>query len=180
MLNFSEILCKNIVFRKIMTSDIEDIRLVRQRGESEGSLSKTSADIGVFSKWLDTEFLNPRTLYLAILDTDRNFIGTIRLIDLNGETFEWGSWALKSGLGSLISLNSAYAVYKVALELCGFNSAEFVVKSHNKNVINFHLQSGAKIVNYDTDSTFFRFDSESIHIFLDRFENKFGSLFLFK
>lgn len=180
MLNFSEILCKNIVFRKILISDIEDIRLVRLRGENEGSLSKTSADIDVFSKWLNTELLNPRTLYMAILDNDRNFIGTVRLIDLNGDVFEWGSWALKNGLGPLISLNSAYALYKVALELCGFNSAEFVVKSHNRNIINLHVKSGAKIFKVDTDSTYFRIDSESIHKFLNRFEDKFGSLVLVK
>jgi hypothetical protein len=40
MLNFEEISCKFIKLRKILNSDIDDIKDVRRKGESEGFLTK--------------------------------------------------------------------------------------------------------------------------------------------
>ena len=176
MLNFNKITCKNIMLRKILISDIDNIRLVRKKGEDIGVLSKTSKDKNVFSKWLNMDLKNSKSLYLAILDLDHNFIGTVRLIDLDSGVFEWGSWALKGGENHLISLNCAYAVYKIANEMCNFAEAEIKVKQHNKNVIRFHLNSGAKILQIEDDLIHFRIDKPSILLFLQKLEPKFGSL----
>ena len=156
MINFSKIICKNIILRKILISDIDDIKSVRKKGENEGVLSKTSIDKNVFAKWLNMDLKNPKSLYLAILDLDHNFIGTVRLIDLDSGVFEWGSWALKGGEDPLIGLNCAYSVYKIANEMCNFAESEFKVKQHNKNVIRFHLNSGAKILQIEDDLIHFR------------------------
>ena len=176
MINFNEIFCKNIILRKILVSDIENIRATRKKGEIEGVLSKTSTDKNVFANWLVADLNNPKSLYLAILDLNHNFIGTVRLIDLDSGIFEWGSWALKSDQDPLISLNSAYAVYKIANEMCNFTESDFKVKKHNKNVIRFHLNSGARILQISDDQIHFRIDKLSILLFLQKFESRFGSL----
>ena len=176
MINFNEISCKNIILRKILVSDIENIKAVRKKGENEGVLSKTSADKNVFAKWLSADLNNPKSLYLAILDLDHNFIGTVRLIDLDSGIFEWGSWALLGGEDPLIGLNCAYAVYKIAIEMCQFTESHFEVKKHNKYVIRFHLNSGAKIMQIEDDLISFRIDNSSIILFLQKYEARFGSL----
>ena len=178
MIDFSEISCKKIVIRKIMISDVENIRNVRFDAERKGWLSKTPSDPEVFKKWLNSEAINPTSLYLAILDSERNFIGTVRIISLNESLFEWGSWAMKKEVGPLFSLTSVYAVYKIALDLCNFKRSVFKVSTHNSGVIKFHLKCGATIVKLDSDSTYFNFEEDSIRQFLIRFESKFAPLFV--
>ena len=176
MLNFEEISCKYIKLRKILNSDIDDIKDVRRKGENEGFLTKTPDDLQVFSSWLDDESNNPTTLYLAILDDQKKFIGTVRIIAIDKNVFEWGSWALKSNLGVIISLNSIYAVYKIAIEVFKFNSCEFKVKSHNKSVLNLHIKSGASIIEVKEDLIYFKIERKMILNFLKKYENKFGNL----
>ena len=74
MLNSEEISCKFIKLRKILNSDIDDIKDVRRKGESEGFLTKTPDDLQVFSQWLEDESNDPTTLYLAILDDQKNLL----------------------------------------------------------------------------------------------------------
>ena len=178
MISFTEILCKDIILRKVLISDVENIRNVRSKSEREGVLSKTSSDPMVFRKWLNSELINPNSLYLALLDLKKDFVGTVRIVSLGKDLFEWGSWALKREVGPLLSLNSAYAVYKIAFELLHLKEAEFKVVTHNQNVVNFHLKSGATLLKEDSGLIYFKFDEESIKKFLIRFESKFGSLFV--
>ena len=176
MFEFKEISCKYISFRKIIHSDVVDIKNIRKKGETEGFLSKTPDNIDVFSQWIDNESLNPTTLYLAILDKKKNFIGTVRFINIEKNLFEWGSWVLKENLGPIISLNSIYVVYKMAIDLFNYESCEFKVKSHNKSVIKLHLKTGATIIGVKGDLTYFRIENQIIKSFLKKYESRFGDL----
>jgi hypothetical protein len=100
----------------------------------------------------------------------------VRIIAIDKNVFEWGSWALKSNLGVIISLNSIYTVYKLAIEVFKFNSCEFKVKSHNKSVLNLHIKSGASIMEVKEDLIYFKIERKMIISFLKKYESKFGNL----
>jgi hypothetical protein len=74
MLNSEEISCKFIKLRKILNSDIVDIKDVPLKGENECFLTKTPDNLQVFSQWLEDESNNPTTLYLAMLDYQKNLL----------------------------------------------------------------------------------------------------------
>jgi hypothetical protein len=69
-----------------------------------------------------------------------------------GTSFCWGSWILKAGSPSAVSIESALMVYEYALSL-GFDAAHFDVRRGNESVWQFHERFGAVRV-AETDLSF--------------------------
>lgn len=70
-------------------------------------------------------------------------IGTVRLHDLQGDSFCWGSWMLKSTRTSLAAMESAFMVYAYAVDHLGLTAVRFDVRKGHERVWQFQERFGA-------------------------------------
>lgn len=95
--------------------------------------------------------------------------GTVRMYDfrtINGlRSFCWGSWIIAPPPVIGLASYSALAVCELGFEHLGFDHAHFDVRRDNKNVVAFHLRSGAKIVDEDEQDYFFHFSRRAYEDF---------------
>lgn len=103
--------------------------------------------------------------YYFIIVSKNQDRGTVRMYDfqtINGlQSFCWGSWIIAPPPVVGLASYSALAIYQLGFEHLGFEHAHFDVRRANKNVVAFHLRSGAQIVREDDQDFFFHFTRKS-------------------
>lgn len=87
-------------------------------------------------------------------------LGTVRIYDIQGDSFCWGSWVIKPGAPKTAAIESAVLVYELAFYHLGFSRTHFDVRVENKRVVAFHQRFGAKIVRSTDRDHFFEYTKE--------------------
>lgn len=136
------IIGNNLVFRDATTNDAEFIVELRTDARKSAHISKTSNNIKLQEEWLEKYTNDCEQVYFVIQKINGERIGTVRLYDVQGDSFCWGSWILKEGVPSNFAIESALLVYHFALSL-GFKNAHFNVRKGNESVWKFHERFGA-------------------------------------
>lgn len=137
-----KVIGKNVVFRNAVTADAEFILQLRTDPVKGKYLSATTADLDMQVAWLEKYASDNSQIYFIIEDRNGERFGTIRLYDVRGDSFCWGSWILRDGRPSGFAMESALLVYQVALSL-GFKNSHFDVRKENTSVWQFHERFGA-------------------------------------
>lgn len=88
-------------------------------------------------------------------------VGFVRVysIDRTKGVFSWGSWVIREGTPSFVSLVSVRLVYDFAFETLGLTRAEFDVRIRNRNVLLFHFQMGAIEIRRTAEDVFFEYSA---------------------
>lgn len=163
------ILGKNLIFRNATMEDAAFIFELRTHKKKSTHISKTSQDIKHQEIWLQKYDDDCKQVYFIILNKDGESVGTVRLYDIQGDSFCWGSWILKEGTPSVYAIESAMLVYYFALSL-GFKKAHFDVRKGNESVWKFHERFGAqKTAETDIDY-FYSISYESILQSLEKYK----------
>ncbi|MCJ2016189.1 GNAT family N-acetyltransferase [Methylobacterium sp. E-065] len=107
--------------------------------------------------------------YYFIIVSDDQDRGTVRMYDfriIDGQrSFCWGSWIIAPPPVVGLASYSAMAIYELGFEHLGFEHAHFDVRRENESVVNFHLRSGAKIVDTGEQDYFFHFSRDAYDAF---------------
>lgn len=107
--------------------------------------------------------------YYFIIVSDKQDRGTVRMYDFRVinrlRSFCWGSWIIAPPPVVGLASYSALAVYELGFEHLGFEHAHFDVRRENESVINFHLRSGASIVDENEQDYFFYFSRDAYEAF---------------
>jgi RimJ/RimL family protein N-acetyltransferase len=107
--------------------------------------------------------------YYFIIVSDGQDRGTVRMYDFRIiaglKSFCWGSWIIAPPPVVGLAGYSALAIYELGFEHLGFEHCHFDVRRENESVINFHLRSGAKIVDEGEHDYFFHFSREAYDVF---------------
>ena len=168
--NYNVTSCKDIILTLANIDDAEFILSLRKNEQLNNYVSKTSASLKDQQYWLEnykkresirTEF------YFIIRDLEMKPLGTVRVYDLQGGSFCWGSWIVSPDAPRKTAIESALAVYEFAFYTLGFKQAHFDVRNENKKVIKFHNQMGSKETHKNDLDTFFVYTKEA-------YENKKG------
>lgn len=133
---------KSLIFRNASESDAEFILSLRTDSAKSRYLSATSADTDAQKLWLQSYARSDDQAYFIIQIADR-LIGTVRLYDVQGDSFCWGSWILAVDAPGTAAIESALMVYSYAVDHLGFQSAHFDVRKGNESVWKFHERFGA-------------------------------------
>lgn len=134
---------KNLVFRQADPTDAEFILSLRTDPEKSKYLSKVSGALEDQVRWLIDCAGDASQVYFIIETLDGRRLGTVRLYDVLGDSFCWGSWILSGERPSGAAVESACMVYRYALAL-GFTRSRFDVRKGNESVWKFHERFGAK------------------------------------
>lgn len=93
--------------------------------------------------------------YFIIERHDGMPCGTVRIYDITGESFTWGSWILDGNKPSKAALESALLIYDIGFERIGCDYAVFDVRSDNTHTLAFHRRFGAKETDVDELNVYF-------------------------
>lgn len=89
-------------------------------------------------------------------DTDQP-CGTVRLYDIEGDRFTWGSWILDQAKPPKAALESAVLVYDVGFTELGRDLAVFDVRRDNAHTLAFHRRFGAQETGSDDVNIYFTY-----------------------
>jgi len=174
--SITPIIGKNIIFREIELTDAEFVLFLRMDEKKGLYLNKTSSDIEVQREYISRYKKQEKQEYYFIIENKLSHpIGTVRIYDIRGDSFCWGSWLLSKDAPLSAGIESALLVYEFAFYELGFFRAHFDVRLGNKKVIEFHKRMGAVIIKENNQDVFFNYqktDYEKVRPHYERFLKK--------
>lgn len=158
---------KNIQLRLVEESDAEFIISLRTDDNYNKYLSTIDGDIESQRKWIKKykESENKKEQFYFIIERiDGTPCGTVRIYDLENNSFCWGSWILNQDKTKYSAIESALLVYRYGFGELGFKNSHFEVIKGNEKVVQFHLKMGARIISEDSDNYYFRITENDVKI----------------
>ena len=158
----------NLVLRLIQPADAGYVYGLRINPTYNSHLSEIRGTADDQRRWIDdykareAEVLE---LYYIIERRDGTPCGTVRLYDIQPDSFTWGSWSLDHNKPPKAALESAWLIYRAAFGVLGLSEARFDVRRENSNTLTFHRRFGATETHRTEQDIFFvyprsRFDAD--------------------
>ena len=142
---------KTLIFRDTTVEDAELILNLRTDGKKGRFLSATSDSLEAQQAWLHAYGISTGQAYFMI-EREGQAIYMVRLYDVLGKSFCWGSWIIADGQPAHVAIESALIVFAYALDYLGFEQAHFDARKANEKVWRFHECLGVKrAVDSDSD-----------------------------
>jgi RimJ/RimL family protein N-acetyltransferase len=148
---------RSIDLRPAEADDAEFVLKLRLDPALNTHLSATTPALEPQREWIRRARLDPAQYYFIIEDKQGQPVGTVRIYDLQPDSFCWGSWILQPGAPRKAAIESALLVYEFAFYRLGFARCHFDVRKQNTRVVDFHQRFGAKIVGETADDHLFHF-----------------------
>jgi RimJ/RimL family protein N-acetyltransferase len=161
----------DVVFRNADKDDAAFILGLRVDPVKGKYLSKTSGDLSDQIAWLEKYEKDDSQIYFIIEDKKGERFGTIRLYDVQGDSFCWGSWILKEGRPNGFAIESALMVYHFALRL-GFTRSHFDVRKGNESVWKFHERFGAQRIEETEEDYLYSISKDAIQESLEKYKKR--------
>lgn len=152
---------KSIFFREVAIDDAEFIIGLRTDLEKSKHLSVTSDDIYKQRNFISGYLNGQVDYYFIISDWNKKSLGTIRIYDIQEDSFCWGSWILSKDAPSNAAIESALLIYDFAFFSLHYPKSHFDVRKENQRVVEFHKRFGASIVSEDDLNFYFQYDRDA-------------------
>lgn len=142
-----ELKSRNIRLRLVQPEDADFIVSLRSDPTKNAHLSPSSPDGAAQRTWL-VEYKSREAAgseyYFVIEDIETGAsCGVVRIYNINGSTFTWGSWIVADGARKTTAIESALLVYVLAFDHLGMALCEFDVRLGNAKALAFHDRFGA-------------------------------------
>ena len=164
---------KNINLRTVEEKDAEFILDLRQNENKNKYLSKTSVTIESQIDWIKIykeKEKNKKEFYFVIESKSQDKLGLVRIYDLKGHSFCWGSWIIKEDTPKTTAIESALQIYEFGFYKLGFIKSYFDVRKENHRVIVFHKRFGAEIIEESEIDVFFNYDIKDYEVIRDKYK----------
>ncbi|RFQ01327.1 N-acetyltransferase [Pseudomonas putida] len=161
-----------ISMRLIEENDAEFVVGLRTDNNLNRFLSAVGDDIEAQKKWIRSYKIDEAhnsQFYFIIERNDGVRCGTVRIYDIQDDSFSWGSWILNDKKTRYAAIESAFLVYKFGFENLGFSKCHFEVMKGNDRVMSFHEKMGAKQVSEDETFVYYNISKESVEMAKDSF-----------
>jgi hypothetical protein len=152
-------IAKHIRFRLVDICDAEFILSLRIDPKKNRFISAVENDLEAQRLWLadyKQREKNNEEYYFIIESLDEEKLGTIRIYDLQDDSFCWGSWILKQDAPAYAAIESALSIYEIGLYRLGFTQSHSDVRKGNQTVISFLTNFGAVITHEDDINYYFK------------------------
>lgn len=156
---------KSIRLRLVSENDAEFILKLRLDDKYNQFLSVVAPDLDSQKNWIKKykkAELAKEEFYFVIERLDGVPCGTVRIYDLNKNSFCWGSWILNADKTRYAALESALLVYKFGFDSLECKKSHFEVMKENHKVISFHRKMGAVQTGFDDVNYYFEIDASTI------------------
>lgn len=166
---------KTLGLRFVEESDAEFILQLRLNPKYNQFLSSVNPEIEAQKEWIKKykqDESSKKQFYFIIERNDGVPCGTVRIYDLQEESFCWGSWILNENKTRFAALESAFLIYQFGFEKLGYDKSHFEVNLDNKNVISFHTKMGAVKIREDADNVYFEISKVVINHKKEKWQGK--------
>lgn len=156
---------KTIQIRFVEEFDAEFILGLRLDKKYNQFLSDVNPDIQAQKDWIKkykNDEIEKKQFYFIIERNDGIPCGTVRIYDIQGESFCWGSWILNGEKTRYAALESAFLIYQFGFDVLGLNRSHFDVRKGNDKVISFHKKMGAVKISEDDLNEYFHISKEAV------------------
>nr|AXY99489.1 butyryltransferase [Proteus vulgaris] len=165
---------KTIKLRFVNENDAEFILSLRTNNTYNRFLSHVDNDILQQKKWIEQykkKEKNNEEFYFIIERLDNTPCGTVRIYDIQDNSFSWGSWILNENKTRTAAIESALLVYIFGFEKKYFTHCHFEVMKGNEKVISFHEKFNARKVDEDEHHYFYEIEPKNIIDIKNKFIN---------
>lgn len=152
---------KKLYFREVVLDDADFILKLRTDPRKNRHLSPTTNDISQQRTFIQRYKQSLSDYYFIICDWEARSVGTVRIYDIQCDSFCWGSWILSDSAPSCAAIESALLLYDFAFFSLHYTSSHFDVRKNNSRVVCFHERFGAKIIDEDECNFYFSYDCET-------------------
>jgi RimJ/RimL family protein N-acetyltransferase len=152
---------KNIYLREVVLDDAQFILDLRMDPTKGKHLSKTESSLQLQEAFIYQYQQSSEDFYFIICDWSGTALGTVRIYDIQSDSFCWGSWILTASAPTTAAIESALLVYDFSFFALHYMQSHFDVRKDNKKVIDFHLRFGARIVGETDCDVLFSYDVET-------------------
>lgn len=152
---------RSVLFREVTLNDAPFILKIRQDPELGQYLSPTPAGEEKQREFIRAYFEKENEFYFIIMDPAKNPIGTIRIYDIQGDSFCWGSWILIPGAPQRASVESIFRLFDFAFNSLGYKKSHFDVRKKNLRVATFYKRMGAIITSEDHVNLYLEYTRET-------------------
>ena len=156
---------RTINIRLVEESDAEFILKLRLDEKYNQFLSDVNPDMQAQRDWIKkykNDELLKKQFYFIIERNDGVPCGTVRIYDIKGDSFCWGSWILNENKTRYAALESAFLVYQFGFNELGLKKSHFEVRKGNEKVISFHKKMGAIKMSDDELNEYFNISQEAV------------------
>jgi RimJ/RimL family protein N-acetyltransferase len=148
---------KKLYFREVTLGDAEFILNLRTNPTKNRFLSQTVDDVSLQRSFIQRYQLSLTDYYFVICNWQREALGTVRIYDIQGDSFCWGSWILSEKATATAAIESALLLYDFAFYSLHYSESHFDVRKENLRVVDFHKRFGAKIIREDDLNFYFNY-----------------------
>lgn len=156
---------KTIKIRLVEESDAEFILKLRLDERYNKFLSDVNPDVQAQRDWIKkykNDEVRKKQFYFIIERNDNIPCGTVRIYDIQGDSFCWGSWILNENKTRYAAIESAFLVYKFGFDTLGLRKSHFEVRKGNERVISFHKKMGAVKISEDELNEYLNISKEAV------------------
>lgn len=159
-----------LILREVEADDAAFILALRLDPKKSAYISPVQDDVARQVAWIEHYKLGEGQAYFIICDLALNRLGTVRLYNAVGDSFEWGSWIIVDGAPVDVAMESALIIYQYALGHLGFRDSHFEVNRDNRSVWAFHERLfGARRVRESDEAYYFALKEDAIRAALQRY-----------
>jgi RimJ/RimL family protein N-acetyltransferase len=161
--------------------EADDARfIVELRNSRRGRrLSPIGNDAGRQLEWIrsykDRE-ARGEEYYFIIQHRCAGDVGTLRLHDVAGGSFWWGSWIVREGAPTQTAAESFFLVYELAFFTMQLERARFAVRKDNLKSAGFHRRFGATVSGEDEARVLFELRRDRYAAARPRLARRFAAL----
>ena len=148
----------NLVLRLILPEDADYVHALRTDLAYNRHLSEVRGTVEDQRRWIEgykTREAELRELYYIIERRDGLRCGLVRLYDIEGDSFTWGSWILDHNKSRKAALESAVLSFSVGFDMLSLQEAHVDVRIDNNRAFSFYKRLGMTEVHRDERDIFF-------------------------
>ncbi|WP_375227380.1 GNAT family N-acetyltransferase [Roseobacter sp. S98] len=127
-------------------------------------LSSVSGTVQDQTEWLqnycEREAAGEEFYYIILRRDTGRPCGVVRLYEIAGDQFTWGSWVLNNDKPPKAALESAVLSYEIAFEGLGLVTSYFDARLGNSRAISFYRRFGAIEIARDERDVFFKYTAK--------------------
>ncbi len=160
---------KKLYLREVVLDDAEFILCLRTDPRKNRYLSPTTTDVSQQRDFIERYQQSLTDYYFIICDWQARSLGTVRIYDIQGDSFCWGSWILSADSPTSTAIESALLIYDFAFYSLHYKSSHFDVRKENLSVVDFHKRFGALIIKENELDYFFKYSLDSYRLIREKY-----------
>lgn len=150
-----------ITLRLVCPDDANYIHALRTDERYNNYLNPASGSVGDQRAWIEDyklrEACSQEFYFLIERTSDSRPCGTVRLYQIDRNSFTWGSWILDSSRPKNAAIESSIISFGFGFEILGKKVANIDVRRENARALSFYRRMNMTQVRQDTENFYFNY-----------------------